>query len=149
MAIESKIDNGDISITSSCDTWNRPAVLTDGESRAVKVVETALAEIGVQASEICYRRRSKDYLSLVVLNEYDFLRIKIGERATWFSVFLSGELQRELLNDPRFARQKNKRQMHWKVQLNSLHDLEADKDLIQYGYKSALWSHEMALSQKK
>lgn len=145
-AIELKFEDGKISVSSSELRRDENVVLTSAESRAAKIVEEALAEIGVSTSQICYKRNSQSYFSVVTHEVYDFLRIKIGDRAAWFTVFLSPMLRKELASDPRFNDQKNKRQLHWKVMLMDADDLANYKDLIQYGYQSAVWSFQKSNS---
>ena len=141
-AIEIKFENGEIAATNTEKSKNLSAILTSGESRAANIIEDALSEIGVSPTEFCYRRNSQSYLSVVTHDVYDFLRLKIGQNTTWFTVFLSPDLRKSLGCDPRFDAQKNKRQFHWKVELAGVEDLANCKDLIQYGYQSAIWSYE-------
>ena len=140
--IEISFEDNKILITSSADKRNAPAILTPAETSATKIVESALQEINVSPSEICYRRYTEKYLSVITHEVYDFLRIKAGGKTAWFTVFLSPEFQQRLMDDPRFASQKNKRQLHWKVTLGSINELIYHKDLIQHSYQSALWSYK-------
>lgn len=147
-AIEINFEDNEISVTNLSNKRNTPAVLTSAEISATKIVESALQEINVPPSEICYRRHTEKYLSVITHEVYDFLRIKAGEKAAWFTVFLSPEFQQSLMADPRFEAQKNKRQLHWKVTLGSIDELVYHKDLIQHGYQSALWSYEKTRQMK-
>lgn len=141
-ALEIKLENGKVSVTNLYGDKSIPVSLTEKEVIATGIVENALQEIGVPSTEICFRRNTEKYLSVVSHDVYDFLRIKAGEKSVWFTVFLSPDLQQKFKDDPRFTAQKNKNQLHWKVSLSSVQELENNKDLIQLGYKSAIWSFE-------
>ena len=142
-AIKISFENGNVTVSSSSNFSESPVVFTQAESVAVSIIESALQEIHIPLSEICYQRRSDKYLSVITHEFYDFLRIKVGAHTCWFSVLLSPNARQKFSSDPRFSSQKNKRQTHWKILLNSVSDLSSHKDLIQAGYKSALFSYEM------
>lgn len=121
--------------------------LTDAETSAIDLIYGALAELETSTADIHVERRSTNYLSIIAFSDYDFIRLKIGEKAKWFSVFLSPKDRSELANDPRFSGVPNKKQIHWKINLSSIEDLTKYADLLQRAFHAANWSHEKMISK--
>lgn len=116
--------------------------LSDGESAAMAKIFTALSKIGVDCETIKLQRRSKNYLSLIAFEIYDFIRIKIGSQSLWFSICLSEFDKSELKNDIRLETIENKNQVHWKIPLADLEEISLYEDLFQRSYQTALISYE-------
>lgn len=127
--------------------FHRPLELTDAENDALNIVYKALSDLDIESAEIHAERKSSKYLSIVAFEHYDFIRLKIGEKSKWISVFLSPQDRSDLFNDKRFSNFKNKNQIHWKITIQSIEQLEDHKDLIHRAYTSAKWSHEISLSK--
>lgn len=121
--------------------FNKPLNLTPGEEIALEIVFSALSDIVDEEADLHAERRSDNYFSVVAFEHYDFMRIKIGDRAKWFTVSLSPSDRLELADDERFSKVKNKNQLHWKVPLNSPEQLNEHFDLIQKAYLFAKLSH--------
>lgn len=56
---------------------------------------------------------SSDYTTLQPENCLDLLRLKYGN-VKWIKVFMTNELSKKLINDPRFAAEKKKTFGYWK-----------------------------------
>lgn len=112
------------------------AILTSSENEAVKYIKDAFIENGIDFDKVIrFRRRSKEYLTLVAPDDNDFCRIKIGVISIWFSVD-SCKLSEDKRKDLRFSNVKNRNTRHWKVPLNCLEDFRTNSDLILATYKS-------------
>lgn len=144
MYIEFDVKGGKASVSSDVGRRWEPVVLTPQESAAVEIVKQAVAEVAPDETDLCCQRRATAYLSIVTRERYDFIRIKTGVRSNWFSVWIVGQDCQRYADDPRFSSQRNKRQLHWKVQLDSIASMAGSKDLIQAAYLSAMqaWTYE-------
>lgn len=123
-------------------SFNKSLNITLEEEITFELVLLALADLAVDDASIHAERRSDNYLSIVAFEHHDFMRIKIGTHAKWFTVSLSPSDRADLADDKRFAKVKNKNQLHWKVALSSVDQLKEHFDLIQKAYLGAKWSHE-------
>lgn len=112
------------------------AKLDDVETEAAKIILACLPS--EKPLDVLFERRSKDYVSLVTRNVYDFARLKIGKKVMWFSVALSPADRKKYADDPRFASAK-KNQIHWKVPFCALSELRSDGDLFLCAYT---WAHQ-------
>ena len=119
---------------SQFDNYNTDAILTDYEKKALSYIEEAFEENGLPFSELRICRRSDSYLSVITLNDMDFLRIKASERSIWFSIH-GLQLSPELKADSRFDGVK-KTLIHWKVKLKDIEDFKDNTDLIIESYLS-------------
>lgn len=116
------------------ERYNADAVLTDLEKKAIDIIASKFEEFSIDFSNIKASRRSENYLSLIAENDFDFCRIKAGNRSCWFSIH-SLNLNDTLKNDSRFD-ECNKKLVHWKIKLSSVDDLEEYADLILESYLS-------------
>lgn len=132
----------------SSNIFEKPLDLTAEEKSAIDLIYKALSELETSTAHIHVERRSTNYLSIVAFSDYDFIRLKIGERAKWVSVFLSPKDRSELKNDVRFANISNKKQSHWKINLSCTEDLIKHADLFQRAFSSASWSYEKTISKR-
>lgn len=123
-------------------SFDKPLNLTPEENIALDIVFDTLKDIASENAELHAERRSDNYLSIVAFEHHDFMRIKIGDRSKWFTVALSPSDRIDLAQDARFAKVKNKNQLHWKVSLSAVEGLKQHSDLIQKAYLAAKWSHE-------
>lgn len=128
-------------------SFERPLTLTEEEQHSIDIIYRTLAGLDTGSAEIHAERRSVNYLSIVAFSDYDFIRLKIGERSKWFSVFLSPTDRSELADDVRFADVSNKKQLHWKIKLSRTEDLGKYTDLFQRAFASAKWSYEETISK--
>lgn len=131
----------------SSNIFEKKLDLTDAEKSAIDVIFKAFSEQEISSAEIHPERRSTNYLSIVAFSDYDFIRLKMGEKAKWVSVFLSPKDRSELASDVRFAGVSNKKQIHWKVSLSTVEDLEKHVDLFQLAFSSASWSYQKTISK--
>lgn len=127
----------------------RNITLTDDECAFFDALQKGLEAAGVDLSHIHLERRSDNYLSVVAYDHYDFVRFHVGLRSSWFSVWVAGEHRKDLLEDLRFSAQKNKRQLHWKVQVHDISDIAQCYDLLQLAYQSMLESKSHSISSNQ
>lgn len=130
--------NSDGSFSIKSDLDYTAAKLDEAEMEAAKIILACLPS--EESLDVVFERRSKDYVSLITRNVYDFARLKVGKKAMWFSVALSPADRQKYADDPRFASAK-KNQLHWKVPFDSLPDLKNDADLFRCAY---IWAHQQA-----
>lgn len=128
-------------------SFDKPLALTEEEQSAINIIYGALAGLNTGLTEIHAERRSVNYLSIAAFSDYDFIRLKVGARAKWFSVFLSPADRSELADDPRFADIAGKGQFHWKVRFSRTEELGAYTDLFQRAFAAARWSYEKTISK--
>ncbi|MBR0141893.1 MAG: hypothetical protein IJM19_06575 [Ruminococcus sp.] len=121
-------------VKSEFDGYDSDAVLTSIETKAIEYIKREFEKREINFDEIRFRRRSKDYLTLLAPNDFDFCRIKVGERSVWFSVH-GLNLPKEIKNDERFDKVK-KTLIHWKVKLGSIDEFLENSDLIAESYIS-------------
>lgn len=124
MSIRISVDG----VTSEFDNYNTDAVLTELEDTAIKYIRNEFIKRNLDFDCIRFRRRSKDYLTLLAPNDFDFCRIKSTERATWFSIH-GLNLPKPIQDDERFGDTK-KTLIHWKVKLGNVEDFATNSDLI-------------------
>lgn len=74
-------------------------------------------------------RRSKDYISMFC-GVNDFLRLKYSAKSKWLSLRLPRDVALLNFDNPLFAAQINKNQLHWRGNIKKLDDLKMYKDLI-------------------
>jgi len=123
-------------ISSEFDNYDSDAVLTSEEKEALEFIKKAFDDAALDFTRIVYRRRSKDYLSLVIGDNIDFCRIKATARSVWFSV-LAKHLPDEIKTDLRFEGNK-KTALHWKVKLTDISDFANNSDLIAESFASII-----------
>lgn len=148
MYIEFDVKGVKASVSSDIGRRWEPVTLTPQETAAVEFVKQAIAEVAPDETDLCCQRRATAYLSIVTREHYDFIRIKTGVRSNWFSVWIVGQDRQRYADDPRFSNQRNKRQLHWKVQLDAIASMADSKDLIQAAYLSAVhaWTCEQQVN---
>lgn len=137
MSIEFSLEKGEVKISSSIFRRYKTVELTPQEEQAVKIVVDSIGD--KLTSEIHLERRTDNYLTVVVGQEFDFCRIKAGEKSTWFSLSLPSKERKELALDPRLSVVANKNLVHWKIPLTSIDKLDNYSDLI---LKSYIWGSQ-------
>lgn len=110
------------------DNYNTDAVLTELEEKAVRYIRDEFVARNIDFECIRFRRRSKDYLTLLAPNDFDFCRIKTTERVTWFTIH-GLHLPKSIQDDIRFGDTK-KTLIHWKVKLDNVEDFATNSDLV-------------------
>ncbi len=130
MSIKISVDG----VTSEFDNYNIDAVLTELEKKAVSFIKNEFITRNIDFECIRFRRRCKDYLTLLAPNDFDFCRIKTTERVTWFTIH-GLNLPKHIQNDERFNDTK-KNLVHWKVRLDNVGDFETNSDLIAESFVS-------------
>ncbi len=111
--------------------------LTDLEEKAVQIINSILADAGMDPSDVHTERRAGSYLTLVCGENRDFCRVKMGSRSVWFSLDLWHHTS-AIKDDPRLANVNNKNQRHWKIPLCVVDDLREYSDFIVLAYKTSL-----------
>lgn len=117
-------ETGEISITSIFDKELNP---TKSELKLIVIILSFLPSDIARC--VTLERRSKNYISMFY-GANDFLRLKYSPRSKWISLCLPRELSSENVDNPLFAAQHNKKQLHWQANLTSLEDLELLKNFI-------------------
>lgn len=137
MRIQISLDNlGNISITSDADKYAEATDLSADEQTALDLIREALSQAGINAAQIHAERRTDKYLSIVYHEVHDFLRIKLGKRARWFSIFVPNKKMQPFASDARLNHVKKTNLLHWKIPLTDVSDLQQYTDLIQCSCKS-------------
>lgn len=102
--------------------------MNDEEAQAFSIFQSLLSE-KVDVSKLILERRSYSYIS-VIYNEHDVIRFKFTSRTKWISIRLTESDRKTNVDNPLFAEQKNKNQLHWKAKLHDLEDIGKFKDFI-------------------
>lgn len=99
----------------------------------------ALLKDDIDISKLKLTRKSDNYATIEVQGteyDYDLIRFKYTERARWISIFLNDADREKYIDDPLFAAQKKKTQIHWKSKIDSLDDLHKYKDMLINAYQA-------------
>lgn len=130
--IEINYEKSKITIKSEFDKRNEPVILVPGEETAISIICSHLLELGY---EFRLERRTDNYLSIVVNDNNDFCRIKMGAKSKWFSVYMP-LIEKQLADDSRLSCVKNKNQFHWKINIDKPEDISKYLDIIQQSCES-------------
>lgn len=126
MKITIEFNENGISIS---DSYLKEIDLSAEEKEFTEIVTNFL--IGkIDPSLINLEKRSNSYTTFVYGEYNDFLRFKLTSRTKWFSVRIKPSLAKKYENDSRFSDQTNKKQLHWKVKINSSSDVLNYQDVI-------------------
>ena len=118
-------DKNVVSITSD---FEKSLSMNEYESQLLEIVLSFLSS-SEHFEKLHVERRSRDYISLIC-DENDFFRFKYSDRSKWCSIRLPKSLQLSNQDNELFEAQKNKNQLHWKADLNSMSVLESLKPFI-------------------
>lgn len=129
--IEFALLDGKISLTNSFDSPNQPIILSEDEERALKIISGFLQDTGFPLNDLHLERRSEDYLSIFLSDNFDFCRVHLGLKSKWISLRFFSKDAEEIKDDARLNTVKNKHQMHWKIPVASIEDIAEYGDLIQ------------------
>ena len=146
MPIDIAFDGVNVSITSSFDRYKEPVILSENEKYALKIIEKAFIDSGIDFDSIHLERRTNNYLTIVSSSDNDFCRIKIGLRSKWISLDLH-LCDDAIKNDKRLSDVENKNQIHWKIPLKTIEDLQNYSDIIVASFKSTI-KHNNGVSDK-
>lgn len=94
-----------------------------------KFVEIALKQVfqHEQLKEhIIIDQRSSNYKTIAYNVDYDFMRFKIGSKSKWFSILPHPNDKTDKL----FDLVKNKKTLHWKIQISDIGEVEQYCGLI-------------------
>lgn len=78
-------------------------------------------DLDIEPSLFKYEKKSDDY-STITYKERDLFRIKYTSLAHWITIFMPPKDKAKYIDNPLFAIQKNKNQIYWKSQMNSIYD---------------------------
>ena len=123
--------DGSIEVTYTGQRRELPVIPTPLEAEALELIFGILAEVNIAKDEILLQRRSADYLTFVVAENNDVLRLKVTNMTAWFSLSSYQGQDAQFKNDSRFSHIEKKRTNHWKIPLSFLEDLQLYADLIQ------------------
>lgn len=80
-------------------------------------------------NHVSIERRSKDYISMFC-GVNDFLRLKYSAKSKWLSLRLPRDVADKNTDNPLFSAQTNKKQLHWRGNLQTLDDLKLFREFI-------------------
>lgn len=103
-----------------------PAVLTEEEKRFINIALKNILNDDTYKNRISIDRRSQNYATVSLDENYDFLRFKIGVKSKWFSIWPAPQDKK----DDRFNVVQKKNIIHWKVPINVIEDTDNYIDLI-------------------
>lgn len=126
MKITIEFNENGISIS---DSYLKEIDLSAEEKEFTEIVTNFLID-KIDPSLINLEKRSNSYTTFVYREYNDFLRFKLTSRTKWFSVRINPSLAKKYENDSRFSDQTNKKQLHWKVKINSSSDVLNYQDVI-------------------
>lgn len=126
MKITIEFNENGISIS---DSYLKEIDLSAEEKEFTEIVTNFLID-KIDPSLINLEKRSNSYTTFVYGEYNDFLRFKLTSRTKWFSVRINPSLAKKYENDSRFSDQTNKKQLHWKVKINSSSDVLNYQDVI-------------------
>ena len=128
-------ENGKPFVSSQFDNYDKDAELTEYEEKAVSYIKKQFEKENIPFDTILFRRRSKNYLSLVTPTNNDFCRIKAGPKSAWYSLDMWG-CAKELQEHTYFSDVTNKNQRHWKLNLKSIDEFESAAEVICFIYQN-------------
>lgn len=114
-------ENGKFFFESTNERYLTEVEPTELEADALKILFSAV-DVPVNLY-----RRSDAYLTVCNEAGNDFCRLKISERAKWFSLDMDNSTFR---GDPRLESVQNKNQRHWKIKLKAIEDISLYSDII-------------------
>lgn len=129
MSIEIIYDHGKLITKNNLNRRYEPIVLTDFEKEATDIIIDIMNKSKMNPEHLKLERRTDNYLSYILPEDYDFLRIKVTNRTKWFSID-SWKTFDTTSNDSRFNSVENRSIRHWKFKLNNINDLYSFSDLI-------------------
>lgn len=135
MSIELSYDkDGNIEINNTLSKRYKPVTLSTDEETAVTIILNIISNVGISNDNIHLERGTASYLSVVIFDVYDFCRIKIGQKSKWFSILMDKDCCKLFSDDERLSVVSNKNQLHWKIPLSTVNDLNSYADIIQRSY---------------
>lgn len=125
MKIFIELKDGKISVFSQSGR-GIPAVLTEEEKRFINIALKNILNDDAYKNRISIDRRSQNYATVSLDENYDFFRFKIGVKSKWFSIWPAPQDKK----DDRFDVVQKKNIIHWKVPINAIEDIANYIDLI-------------------
>lgn len=135
MYIEFGLKNNIPYVESDINKRNQSVLLSEYEQEFLNTIFEILDNAEFDIDIIYLERRTNNYLSLVINNDIDFLRVKITDRTKWFSLDMWWSNKGEYDKDERISSDVNKKQRHWKFKFNCFDDIVSYQDLICNSYK--------------
>lgn len=114
-------ENGKFFFESMTSRYLTEVEPTELEAEALNLICSALD------TSVKLYRRSDAYLTICNEEGNDFCRLKVSERAKWFSLDMDKSMFRE---DQRLECVQNKNQRHWKIKLKGVEDISLYSDII-------------------
>ena len=96
--------------------------MTDLEESAYNKILNLISE-SADLSKVHLEKNSDAYTSLVYGKYNDFVRFKLTERTKWISIRMIPSDRQANKDNPLFADQKNKNQLHWKVKIKNIDEI--------------------------
>lgn len=118
----------DIPTYSDDNIYKQHLSLSDREISVIEVVKSYLSD-SPHYSDFAVEIRSDNYITLLC-GENDFMRFKYSPRTFWVSLRLPYDVAKSNINNPLFAAQQNKNQLHWKSSINSFDEIKELKEFI-------------------
>lgn len=115
--------------------------ITSYEKEAMDIIQKILVSANMNIDQLGLQRRTSNYLTVVTDERQDmgrdFCRLKITNKAKWFSLDMWG-LSDEIQNNVLLQNVKNKNQRHWKIPLSEVNDLYQYSEIISKSYENVL-----------
>ena len=132
MKIFMELKDGELSVFNQSGR-GIPAVLTEEEKRFVNIALKNILNNDAYKNRLSIDRRSQNYVTVSLDENYDFFRFKIGIKSKWFSIWPAPQDKK----DDRFNVVQKKNIVHWKVPIRRIEDTNSYIDLIDRSAKYA------------
>ena len=103
--------------------------MTDLEENAYNKILNLISD-SADLSKVHLEKNSDAYTSLVYGKYNDFVRFKLTERTKWISIRMIPSDRQANKDNPLFADQKNKNQLHWKVKIKNIDEISSYQKFI-------------------
>lgn len=109
------------------------AGLTEEEKCFINIALKNILNNDAYKNRLSIDRRSQNYVTVSLDENYDFFRFKIGIKSKWFSIWPAPQDKK----DDRFNVVQKKNLVHWKVPISRIEDTNSYIDLIDRSAKYA------------
>lgn len=132
MKIFMEIRDGELSVFNQSGR-GISAALTEEEKCFINIALKNILNNDAYKNRLSIDRRSQNYVTVSLDENYDFFRFKIGIKSKWFSIWPAPQDKK----DDRFNVVQKKNIVHWKVPISRIEDTNSYIDLIDRSAKYA------------
>lgn len=132
MKIFMEIKDGELSVFNQSGR-GISAALTEEEKCFINIALKNILNNDAYKNRLSIDRRSQNYVTVSLDENYDFFRFKIGIKSKWFSIWPAPQDKK----DDRFNVVQKKNIVHWKVPISRIEDTNSYIDLIDRSAKYA------------